>query len=168
MMVVGQFSSVTDLTSFAYVRTFDSLEQREEQYRTFYESEDWLGWMIDVAIGKEESFEVFLGGSEPLTIPVTDVPSGVHAARFTLASSKGVIASVCADTLTVTQDDGATVTYAVNPHVRLFFTPVGRGLTPAKPIALSDLAEGDRVLVLGAETEDGPQARQIVRRPNVD
>src|SRR4051812_16658349 len=43
MNVVGQFSSVTDENVFAYARTFDSIEQREAQYKAYYESEDWLG-----------------------------------------------------------------------------------------------------------------------------
>ncbi|MDT5028757.1 MAG: hypothetical protein QOE61_5183 [Micromonosporaceae bacterium] len=191
MTVVGQFSSVTDANVFAYARTFDSVEQREAQYNVFYESEDWLGWMIDTAMGKEESFLVFLGDSDGPTQPPAAGLSGVHSDRFTLASSRGVVAAVSGDngkasasakdstsapqdgtpdrtqaTITVDDEDGTSVTFGLPADARVFHTPNGRGMTPAVPIAAGDLQPGDRVLVLGAQTEAGPSARQIVKRPN--
>jgi hypothetical protein len=162
MTVLGQFSSVTDESVFAYARTFDSVEQREEQYRTFYESEDWLGWMIDTAMGKEESFVVFLGDSSPNPAPHRDLGplSGVHAARFTLASRRGPVTALDREAITV---DG--LAFALSAEVRVFHTPNGRGPGRALSIAVADLREGDEVLVLGAETGTGPVARQIVKRP---
>jgi NIPSNAP protein len=164
MTVLGQFSSVTDENVFAYARTFDSLDQREEQYAAFYESEDWLGWMIDTAMGQEESFVVFLGDSagEP---PVREGLSGVHAARFTLASSRGPVVDVGDGFLVVDGDDGTRTEFRLHPEVQLFFTPTGLGPGRAPRIAITDLRPGDQVLVLGAETPDGPLARQVVKRP---
>jgi hypothetical protein len=166
MNVVGQFSSVTDENVFAYARTFDSIEQREAQYKAYYESEDWLGWMIDTAMGKEESFIVFLGDDEPRTDTPLSGMAGTHAARFTLASSRGTIAAVSADSITVDGDDGVTVTYELIPEGAIWFTPNGRGLGRAQSITVADLAVGDVVLVLGASTDDGAIARQVVKRPS--
>jgi hypothetical protein len=165
MTVVGQFSSVTDANTFAYARTFDSVEQREAQYKVFYESEDWLGWMIDTAMGKEESFVVFLGDSEEPTPRGIAGLSGVHSDRFTLASSRGAVAALDSASITVDDEEGASVTFGLPADVRVFYTPNGRGMTPAVPIETGDLQPGDRVLVLGAQTEAGPSARQIVKRP---
>jgi len=165
MKVIGQFSSVTDENVFAYARTFDSIEQREEQYKAYYESEDWLGWMIDTAMGKEESFIVFLGDSEPRSGPPLTGMAGTHAARFTLASSRGPVTRLDPGSITVTGDDGEIVTYALHPEAAIWSTPNGRGLTRAQPIGVADLAVGDSVLVLGATTDDGPVARQVVKRP---
>jgi hypothetical protein len=163
MTVLGQFSAVTDEHVFAYARTFDSLEQREEQYQAFYESEDWLGWMIDTAMGKEESFIVFLGDSQANPEARTSGLSGVHTDRFTLASARGLVAEAGAEMITVDGDEGGS--FAVQPEVRVFFTPNGRGPGRAQVISMAELQVGDRVLVLGARTEAGAIARQIVKRP---
>lgn len=166
MSVVGQFSSVSDPDVFAYVRTFSSVEQREEQYRRFYESEDWLGGMIDFAIGKEESFDVFLGDdeSEPQTLPLSEL-SGVHSARFTLASIKGHVVEVSEDSIVVGSGSDETLRFAIHPGALLWWTPTGHGTDRATPIGIGDLSPGDHVLVLGAQSEAGPVARQIVKRP---
>jgi hypothetical protein len=161
MTVLGQFSSVTAENDFAYARTFDSIEQREEQYKAFYESEDWFGWLIDNAMGKEESFIVFLGDSETPTGPPLVGLAGTHAARFTIATSCGALAAVSAEALTV---DGTT--YAVHPEANVWHTPNGRGMNRALSISVADLAVGDQVLILGAATDEGPVARQIVKRPS--
>lgn len=167
MTVLGQFSSVTDDNVFAYARTFASLDERERQYQVFYGSEDWLGWMIDTAMGKEESFIVFLGDSDPSTAnePPTTL-SGVHGDRFTLASSRGPVADISGSAITVDGDDGERVAFALHPDLRVYATPNGRGMTPALSVTMADLHIGDQVLVLGAQTPTGPVARQIVQRPS--
>lgn len=165
MTVLGQFSSVTDENVFAYARTFVNLEEREKQYKAFYESEDWLGWMIDTAMGKEESFVVFLGDSEAKPEVRQSGLSGVYSDRFILASSRGLVAGVTAHTVGVEGDDGQRVSFTVHPETRVFFTPNGRGDEPALAISLAALRTGDRVLVLGVQTDAGPVARQIVKRP---
>lgn len=171
MTVLGQFSSVTDDTVFAYARTFASLAERERQYEAFYGSEDWLGWMIDTALGKEESFIVFLGDSrpqspsEPAAEPVPAVLSGVHSDRFTLASVRGRTTAVTAGSISVDGDDGVPVSFTLPEDVRVYSTPHGRGTSPAVAITMGDIQPGDQVLVLGADTQAGPVARQIVKRP---
>lgn len=165
MTVLGQFSSVTDSDVFAYARTFSSIEEREAQYRAFYESEDWLGWMIDTAMGKEESFLVFLGDSNGPTVPPATGLSGVHSDRFTLASARGEVVSITNGTVVVHDEDGTAVVFQLPADTRVFHTPNGRGMTPAVLITVDDVKPGDRVLVLGAQTPSGPTARQIVKRP---
>ena len=165
MNVVGQFSSINDENVFAYARTFDSIEQREQQYLAFYQSEDWLGWMIDVAIGKEESFEVFLGSSQGESSP-PDLPlSGVHAARFELVSIVGTVTEMSAQLVAVVDGDGRQKRFRPHPRAQVFACPHGRGMMPAEPATLGKVSAGDRVLVLGEQTADGPVARQIVHRP---
>jgi hypothetical protein len=165
MTVLGQFSSVSDENCFAYARTFDSIEQRERQYRLFYESEDWLGWMIDTAMGKEESFVVFLGDSKPQTGSSLGPLSGVHGDRFVLATGRGVVTSVSGGRLSLVDDDDGEQSFSVPPTARVFLTPNGRGMTAAVSGTTADISPGDRVLVLGERTADGQVARQIVRRP---
>lgn len=164
MTVLGPFSSVTDESVFAYARTFASVEEREEQYRTFYESEDWLGWMIDAATGQEESFVVFLGetGVEP---PTRDGMSGTPEARFTLASARGRLSEVKPGLLVVVNDDDDALEFTMHPEVRVYATPNGRGASRALAIGGDDLRAGDHVLVLGTQTANGAVARQVVRRP---
>jgi hypothetical protein len=167
MNVVGQFSSVTHENEFAYARTFDSIEQRESQYQAYYESEDWLGWMIETAIGKEESFLVFLGDSDLDTQGHLPGMSGTHAAKFTLASSIGTVTAIDGETIAVAGDDGTDITFALPADVRVYALRTGRGMETAPRAEAADLASGDRVLVLGAESPEGPVARQIVKRPSL-
>ncbi len=165
MQVIGQFSSVTDENVFAYARTFDNVEAREQQYKAFYQSEDWLGWMIDVAIGKEESFDVFLGDSEARPVPPGLALSGVHPARFELVSIVGSVGEVSEQVIAVIDSASQRETFRPHPGVQVFATPNGRGMTPAEHGTLGEITTGDYVLVLGEQTEEGPVARQIVRRP---
>jgi len=166
MQVVGAFGSVTHENVFAYARTFASLEEREAQYRAFYGSEDWLGWLIDFAMGKEESFQVFLGDSETFDQPHSLAYSGVHAERFVLANAKGPITAVDADRILVADEDtGTELAFVPHVEVQVRDVPNGRGTGPAVEIALGDLEVGQRVLILGAQTAEGAVARQVVRRP---
>jgi hypothetical protein len=87
----------------------------------------------------------------------------VHQDRFTLVSARGVIAETGAQTITVDGDEGGTFT--LHPEARVFFTPSGRGPGRAQVISMAELQVGDRVLVLGARTDAGAIARQIVKRP---
>lgn len=166
MTVLGPFRSLTDTDELAYARTFDSVEERERLYRVYYESQDWLGWMIDTAMGQEESFVVFLGGSDDETLvqePTTAL-SGVHPVRFTLASITGPVREILPEAITVTGVDGDDRTFALPPEVRVFSVDGRGGMRPAARMNASDLAVGDTVLVLGSAGEV-PTARQIVRRP---
>jgi hypothetical protein len=74
---------------------------------------------------------------------------------------------VTTESITVDGDDGKQLTFALHHDVRVFSTPNGRGMNPAVPVSMAHIQPGDRVLVLGAKTDAGPTARQIVKRPPV-
>lgn len=163
MDVVGAFASLADPDVFTYIRRFPSLEVREAQYRAFYSSEDWLGWMIDRAAGSEERFEVFLGVDDPAAEVLGWAPSGTHAAPFTLATAVGVVTAVGTGRLTVAGEEG-TVDFAVAEGAQLFHAPTGRGMQAAVPIDLEELVVGATVAVLAEQAEGGAVAHQVVRR----
>lgn len=164
MEVVGAFASVTDPDTFAYIRTFPSLEVREQQYRAFYTSEDWLGWMIDHAIGHEESFEVFLGADEVDPAPLTLQPSGVHAARFTLSAAVGVVAALADDHVVVIDDEATTSRFTLDAHVQ-YNRASGRGMQAAAAATAADVTVGSKILLMAEAQPDGTAiARQIIIR----
>jgi hypothetical protein len=165
MNLVGAFASLTDPDVLVYIRTFASVEQREEQYRAFYRSEDWLGWMIDEALGKEESFDTFLGTDDVGAVPLGQLPSGIHGARVAAAGWIGRVTAIGDGLLTIGTDDGETMTLRLTPSVLVTRTPTGSGLQPAVDAALGDLELGCRVLVVADScTGEQPVALQIVRR----
>lgn len=164
MTVIGAFASLSDPVEFVYVRTFDSIEQREVQYQAFYGSEDWLGWMIDEAAGNEESFEAFLGVDEPDAVSLADLPSGIHLARVNVSLATGVIVSCDREWLAV-QTSSRITTFRLGPAVLVSRTPTRRGMQPALEASIDELIAGCPVLVLADDTTGAePLALQVVRR----
>ena len=166
MTVLGPFGSLVKDREFAYARTFESNDERERLYKVYYESEDWLGWMIDTAMGMEESFVTFYGDTETdaaMSLAGTAV-SGIHTSRLTIATILGTITSVTEDALLVTDDEG-TKEFRIPAAARVFIVTGAGGMEPAKSGTPADLAAGDKVLVLGSDEGDHLSARQIVKRP---
>lgn len=58
MHIVGQFVSTEDETTFIYLRSFASAEQRDEQSEAFYGSAAWLEGMRDRAMAMETGWHV--------------------------------------------------------------------------------------------------------------
>jgi hypothetical protein len=65
MRIVGSFTSVDDENAFVYLRAFADADERDRQYRAFYESPAWLGGMKERAMAMEVGYEVHLVSSTP-------------------------------------------------------------------------------------------------------
>lgn len=65
MRIVGSFTSVEDDDVFVYLRAFADADERDRQYRDFYESPAWLGGMKARAMEMEVGYQVQLVTSTP-------------------------------------------------------------------------------------------------------
>lgn len=58
MRILGQFVSTEDPDAFIYLRSFSDQEERDRQYRAFYESSEWLDGMREQALAMETGYRV--------------------------------------------------------------------------------------------------------------
>lgn len=65
MRIVGSFTSIEDDDVFVYLRGFADAEERDRQYRGFYESSAWLNGMKARAMEMEVGYQVQLVTSTP-------------------------------------------------------------------------------------------------------
>jgi hypothetical protein len=91
--------------------------------------------------------------------PVAFVHVAIQAQASASSKLLGTVSGVSGNTLTVKTDAGTPVTVTVTDSTRLLRTQPGqKTLTGAQKIAITDLAAGDRILVMLTPSADGSPA----------
>jgi hypothetical protein len=106
---------------------------------------------------RASSFTLTLAVSIPFSSfwAVGQTATGGQAAA-SRARAVGTVKSVNGDTVTLTTDGGSEISVVVQPSTRLVRTLPGQtDLKSARPVQLSDVQVGDRLLVGGTASEDG-------------
>jgi hypothetical protein len=107
----------------------------------------------------------------PIAAPAIVLAQAPAAPATANSSSVGTVKSIEGSTLTLTTDAGKPVTATVAPSARILqLAPGSKDLKTALPIALTDIAPGDRVLVTGkpGDTPDVLTVSRVVLMKSTD
>lgn len=99
------------------------------------------------------------------------VPPAASAPAQAVFRQRGTVKGMAGSTLTLTTDDGHEMAVTVAPNAKIMqLAPGSTDLKAAQPIALGDVAVGDRVLVVGAAGADGSsfQAGRVILMKSTD
>jgi co-chaperonin GroES (HSP10) len=99
-----------------------------------------------------------------------EVPAAAQAPAAAPAKQIGTVKAISGNSLTLAADSGAQTTVTVAEGARILqLAPGSTDLKSAQPIALTDVAVGDRVLVTGKSDDDGSfSATRVILMKSTD